>query len=253
MPTNFISATLIILSYIFTTHNVVGQSTQTGLNGFVAVPMAKVFDDNKIIFNFQSNNAVYKFVTESNRKPPFNNEHIYSVNLGFFPRLNIMLSVVRDRENIQPVRQGVGDRSIQISYQVLKESKITPAIVINLTDPFLSTRQYQNTNHLVASKNLEFGTNKFTGSIGYGVPYYVRWSWNSQEREIIKNDAVFLTNWFGGIQFTHRNNKFCSLEFDGQKINWGSGIIWFDKLVTEFNLLGLKYPSLGISYNGTLK
>lgn len=247
-----ISLAIALINVYF--HNIgYTQTTQTGLKGMVAVPFAEIFNTRSIGFNLQSNNAAYKFVTKSNRTPPYNNEHIFAANIGFFPRLNIMLSVVHDRENIQPVRQGIGDRSIQISYLVLKESKNRPAIVANITDPFISTRQYQNTNHIVVSKTLIFKNHKFKPSLGYGVPYYVKWSWNTQKREIIKNNAVFLTNWFGGIQYTHNENKYCSLEYDGQKINLGTGIIWFEKLATEFNLLGLKYPSLGISYSGTLK
>lgn len=243
-----LSGLLIIISYVS-----LSQTNQTGLKGMVAVPIAEVMDSDEIGIGLQTNAGQYKFIINSNRKPPYNSEQAYFVNLGFLPRLNFLLAVVRDVDKSDTIRQGIGDRSIQISGLLLKETTFKPSLVLNVADPFFSSNQYQNTNHVVASKRIRIATKQeITASLGYGFPYYLIWR-GQENRELVKTDNTFLTNFFWGIQWSYNEQIYSSFEHDGQKLNLGSGLLLFEKLSLEFNLLGLKYPALGINFTGKIR
>lgn len=244
---------IILTTFTLCFSQIKAQNTQGGLKGMVAVPIADLVADRTIDLGIQTNPGSYKFITNSNRKPPYNNELIYFANIGFIPRMNILAALVRDIDVSDTIRQGVGDRSIQASFQILKRTKNRPSLVLNLADAIFSTNQYQTTNHIVATHQIEIKNNLILITAGYGIPYYVRWTKRQTERKLIKTQNDFLTSFFGGIIYQPSDRLELCSEYDGQKLNLGCSIDLIEKLTFDLNIIACKYPTFGISYNAPLK
>lgn len=249
-----------------------GQNTQNGLHGMIAVPIAQAPVYSGIQLGIQTNSRNFKFYpskfisTAKNNfgvwRSPANNEIIYFVSLNFIPRTNLILGVLRDIDKADTLFQGIGDRSLQISYLVLEESKFKPAIQISLVDPFFSVNAYQVTNHLIASKHILKSKNfKMITTLGIGTKKRLTLKRNSNQikLELVNNRTSeynfnYLVGLFGGVHLQYSKFLKASLEYDSHKVNFGIETSIFNKqLDLELNLLALKYPCFGIAYSTKLK
>ncbi len=241
----------LLLAFPFLAHS---QYTLTGPRGMVNVPHAEVLEDETFMFGIHTNNEAYQLIDYGDNRQE-GSEYISSLTFGFLERVNLTLMLSRifgDPKQTVGARSSIGDRSMQLTALILKEDRIKPSLVVNLTDPY-STSQYLAGNHVVATKTLlNSKSSRIKGTLGYGFPYLVLFS-GQETRTIVKKDSKYLTNLFGGIsyQFLPANLQL-SLEYDGWNINSGLGITLWERLSLQAYLQGMKRPGLGFNYVGTI-
>lgn len=249
---------LLIQTVILFTFTCTGQFAQNGIKGLIGVPTAELIEDRSIAFGIQTNPGAYKFIINANRLPPYNNEMLYACNIGFIPRTNLILNLVRDMDKADTIDQGIGDRSIKLAILLSKEKKFLPAVSINLNDPVFSSNSYQSTNNIVITKNFELTDNiNAKLSSGYGTPYILAWYYKGNRRKFQKNPYYdkysYLIGIFGGAEFTLSNKYQICLEYDGDKMNASCGVILYKRLFIEGNLIGLDHFGIGVNYLTKLK
>lgn len=238
------------------------QFTQNGSVGLITVPSADVIGNREIMAGFHINPKGYKYYNLKSRSPE-NNELIYSVNIGFIPRVNLILGVLRDIDHEDTIRQGIGDRSLQISYLMFKERKFLPAMKINLTDPVYSVNAYHITNNIVMSKSIEISSNwNFQLTSGYGIDRIFSWVGGAGglfDRKISQNQNSsdvrykFLTGPFGGLALYYQQKIGVIADYDGRKINTGMKLrIWNDHFHLGTYLIGMKQLGWSLNYRGSL-
>lgn len=231
------------------------QFTLTGPRGMVNVPHAEVLEDENFMFGMHTNNESFHLIAYGDDRPS-GSEYISSLTFGFLERINLTLMLSRIfGDPMQRVGDlaSIGDRSMQITFLLLKEKKHLPSIVVNIADPFYSTNQFLTGNHILASKTLELGKDhELKGTLGYGIPYLMVFA-GQKNRILAKKESPYLTHLFGGVsyQYLPANLQF-SLEYDGWNVNSGLGVTLWDRLSLQAYLQGMKHPGLGINYVGTI-
>lgn len=242
----------IILVFPFLAHS---QYTLTGPRGMVNVPHAEVLEDETFMFGMHTNNEAYQLILYGVDGPK-GSEYISSLTFGFLERVNLTFMLSRifgDPKQIVGDIASIGDRSMQITFLLLKEKKHLPSIVVNIADPFYSTNQFLTGNHILATKSIKSGgIHQIKGTLGYGIPYLMVFA-GQEKRTLAEKESPYLTNLFGGVsyQYLPANLQF-SLEYDGWNINSGLGITLWERLSLQAYLQGMKHPGLGFNYIGTI-
>jgi len=235
---------------LITIHPAVSQYTLTGLRGMVSVPHAEIVEDRGVMVGMQTSDRKYK-LHQSNSSENVGNEKIYSINIGFIKRINILVNLTR----VDGVRDslGIGDREAQLTYLLVKERNKFPSIALNVSLPDISGQQYLAGNHLVATKGLQVSPHwEVKSSVGYGIPYIYSSEGASSEL-FIRKRTDFLTGIFGGMEWTYDEMVSVSMEYDGRSWNTGISALVVDQLSLDLNLQGMHRFEFGINYVGIIK
>lgn len=236
-------------------HLAMSQYTLTGLPGMVNVPIAEVIAEGTFLIGTQTNTENYLLIDYGKNRLA-GDEYISSVSVGYYDRLSITMTLARimghPKQRVGE-KSSIGDRSVQLTYQVLKEEKWIPALVVNLSDPFYSATQYMAANHVVTSKTIwQNKPHHGRVALGYGLPYVFAFK-GQERRELLHKESHWLKGVFGGVQYTYEPLELVtSVEYDGWNVNMGIGKIFWSRLSVKTFLQGLKHPGLSLHYHGTI-
>lgn len=222
------------------------QFTITGLKGMVSVPHAEVLDDRTFMIGMHTNDFSYFLNRDSNR-PLNENEKVYSLNIAFLKKLNVILNLTRVNNSGDTL--GIGDRDAQITYLIFEEKDRLPSIVVNFGVPDTDGEQFLAGNHLVMSKCLAITSElSVKNSLGYGVPFV--FGGFSRDGFLQEKKSEFLTGLFGGLELIYLEKSRLSLEYDGRAINAGLTHVFFKKISLELFLQGVSQFGFGVNYMG---
>lgn len=229
------------------------QQTLSGQSGHFIVPDANSLGDGGIFVGCNWNPHKYQYL---GRPGEHDGEVYYAASVGILPTLDVTLNITRVLNPESVRHNGIGDRSFQFKWRILKETERRPAVAFNGEIP-LGINNFIAPNALVLSKKLE----KLEVTLGVGSPYLLRRS----ERSFY---GTFL-----GMEFYKKTNDYLKglllaasyrwkltddamlrpgIEFDGEKLNTGVQASWRG---WNINVMLIRTDRIagGISYIGKLK
>ncbi|WP_090331450.1 YjbH domain-containing protein [Dyadobacter koreensis] len=247
---------LSFLILFFTGKTATAQLNITGKPGLIYVPSASFNPDGTFIFGGNYNPKKYSF-----RRNNRNSENTYFINLTLLKRFEIGLNLTRS--NGVGKISGVGDRQLDIKYQLFKEKTIMPSIAIILSAPFSINNSF-TTNALMATKSLKISEQLVADvSLGYGSPYYILRDESEKSNSNIfanmklkeKKDLPYryLSGPLGGVSLRYKKNAGIMFEWDSQNFNIGAYGTLFKKWTIQAGLLNFDQITFGTSYSLNLK
>ena len=174
------------------------------------------------------------FTYEAGQSP----ERSFFINTAYLPFAEVSFKVTKPYVTPVDSIYGIGDRSVSLRFQVLKETKNRPAIVIGTQDPF-TVRAFFNTNYIVFTKKYALKKMTFVANLGYGFA-------------LQKTEGDYLQGIFAGIQ-THWKNWQFSAEYDTHTINTGLSYTFKDWLFLKAALINQQYFSGSIHFRFSIE
>ena len=238
IPGKLLFLMLIAGLVIFSGKRITAQSLP-GTTGYFNIPSAEIYPDKTMYFGTNVLNRNYK-----KWGSPDYHAMDFFVTTSYIPFAEISIRFTRVIDMPDSTYQSTnGDRMVSVRFQLFKEGKYHPSIVIGFQNFFttLSTgdASHFNSIYLAATKN--FRLPKIIHNIGitagYGYDLF----------EAV--DYQFL-GLFGGISITPRHLEFMDLmlEYDGGKWNAGARITILKHLILLVGLEGMDAFSGGVSY-----
>jgi hypothetical protein len=239
---------------------VLAQKNLSGKNGLIYIPTAVASKDGDFSFGYNYNPIEYALRGKNKYA-----EQILFANLDVLPRLQVSFLLLQQRKDgKRKTRDGIGDRQLDIRYQILKEGKYKPALALILSSPFTIDAALQ-THVLVATKTLKLTDFSISPTLGIGSPYYLyrpeknlnngdvfsSFTWQKKSEDRYKNN--YLTGVFGGVKCSYQDKISLLAEWDGQKMNTGIAAKFFKKLETQVCVLNFDKLYVGASYTVNLK
>jgi hypothetical protein len=250
---------ILICLFSFPKH-AAAQKNLSGKNGIIYIPTAVESQDGDFSFGYNYNPIEYALRGKNKYA-----EQILFANLDILPRLQVSFLLLQQRKDGKRIpRDGIGDRQLDIRYQILKEGKYKPALALILSSPFTIDAALQ-THVLVATKTLKLSDFAISPTLGVGSPYYLfrdeknlnngdifsKFTWQKKSEDRFKNN--YLTGVFGGIKCSYQDKINLMAEWDGQKMNTGIAAKFFKKLETQVCVLNFDKLYVGVSYTVNLK
>lgn len=215
-----------------------GQRTLGGMHGHLTVPDGNTFKKNSLAIGMVHYPGEYHYIvrkssaganTRGNK-----DEQFYFATVNFLPWMDISLVIGRIVE-AEPWLNGIGDRSLNAKFQILKEKARMPSLAIALEAPF-GNNSLLASNCLVATKKID----RFSITLGYGSPVVLQrktanaaigsneYYGNFFDLRLKDKPNKYLSGVLLAIGYESRPNKKVSLyhniEFDGNKINIGETV-----------------------------
>lgn len=237
-----------------------GQVNLGGKPGLLNIPTATNLAEGTLSFG-----AVYNPVNYGLIFPGSNGERVFFGNLAILPRLNLNVTLLKPiYVHQKPVWDDIGDRQLDISYLLLKEKGLRPAVSIIMSSPFTIDANML-THVLVATKTFELNENWQTMiTVGVGSPYFVyrekilydnanifdgfRWQ---KKSEYIHNNS-FLVGFFGGAKLDFRKQAGIMLEYDSNHVNAGGYVHLFKRWTLQAGLINFDQWTFGSVYSFAL-
>ena len=253
------AATLSLL-ICFISYSSYAQINLSGKPGLIYTPSAVESEDGQFRVGFNYNPKPYAL-----RGRARNSERILYANITLFSRLEVNINFLQMIGNdLHKVREGIGDRQLDLRYLLVRERKNTPSVAVILTTPF-TIDGAMLTHTLVTSKNFPVSENfKIETSVGYGSPYYLyrnetnlqnssilsNFSWQKKSEDKYKNR--YLLGPFGGAILHYSKVGGLMAEFDSNHINVGIYAKFFKKWTIQAAILNGDKFSFGSSYSTNL-
>jgi hypothetical protein len=247
---------LSFLLLVLTAQNVFCQVNISGKPGLIYTPNAVETEDGLFRFGYNHNPIRYALYRR-NRNP----ERVLFANITILPRLDININFLQSiNTSKSKVKDGLGDRQLDLRYLILKEKKNRPSLAVILTTPF-TIDGAMLTHALVATKNFTVKKDfNFELSVGYGSPYYLwrdeanlknssilsNFTWQKKSEDKYKNH--YLLGPFGGAVFRYRKWGGVMVEYDSQHINVGAFATLFKHWTLQAALINGDQVSVGTSY-----
>ncbi|REA64493.1 hypothetical protein DSL64_02800 [Dyadobacter luteus] len=231
------------------------QVNNSGKPGIIFTPSA--VETQEGLFRFGYNYVPQHY---SLRKRGVNPERVIYANITIFKRLEInanLLQMISTDQN--KVKEGIGDRQLDLRYLILKEKSKFPSLAVIITTPF-TIDGAMLTHALVATKNFEVGKDlKLEASVGYGSPYYLyrdesnltnsnmlsNFKWKKKSEDRYKNH--YLQGPFGGAVLHYKNLGGVMAEWDSKHVNVGAYARLFKVWTIQAGLLDGKQLTAGTS------
>lgn len=141
---------------------------------------------------------------------------------------------------------GIGDRHVDISWLILKETNgWLPSLMLVVTPPF-SASSFLSQDLLVAGKSFALGSGEVAVSAGYASPFFFH------EGSFLAKEDVgvsYLIGAFGGISYRPIPSLGLTMEVDGRHTNLAAHYAYKDKLSLKVNWLALR--SLGFQVSAS--
>ncbi|MFC0181215.1 YjbH domain-containing protein [Pseudarcicella hirudinis] len=227
--------------------------------GLINIPTANPSTDGFFRIGYNYNPRKYGL-----RRTGRNDEQVFFVNLAISKRLEINVNFLKLISNDKSgIKDGLGDRQIDIRYLIAKESKTFPAIALIMSSPFTIDAALL-THVIVATKHFDLSTDwSLETSLGYGSPYFVYRDVNLENVDIFsgfkwekKSDYVYnngyLVGAFGGVNLKYKNIVGLMAEWDSQKANVGCYVKPWKRLTLQGALLNGNQVMFGGSYTVSL-
>lgn len=207
------------------------DNTILGYSGSIIMPTAYLSPDRTL--NIGTSHLPYEVTFQNYGDEQEKGARVLFLNFSFLPFMEVTFGLNKpySPEFVDDI--GLGDRTISVRFQLLKERKNRPAIMLGVHDTF-SEESFNNTNYLVASKQFQLKRNWliFTHA-GYGF-------------KVIDANDHFLIGAFGGGEVRW---KFigATLEYDTDRINAGLKATIKNRVFVKAALLDLKYFSASVN------
>jgi hypothetical protein len=240
-----------------------GQMNISGKPGLMYIPTSVSPRDGTLSIGGSYNPETYSF----RRNGDFS-ENIYFVNLTFIPRLEVNLTLTRSNgvRRIAAIRDrsGIGDRQLDVKYQVLTERDNRPSVALVVSAPF-GVNNFFNSNALVAGKTWKVSEKvNLELTAGMGSPYYLLRKMNPDGSNTSLFSAIkvrkkselpyrYLSGPFGGLNIRYKNIGGGMVEWDSQRLNMGVYTTLFKKWTVQAAILNFDQVSFGTSYTLNLK
>lgn len=163
-------------------------------------------------------------------------ERSFLGSIVFLPFLEVSLKLTRPYQNeTDQLRngkryRGIGDRSISLRVQVLKETARRPALAIGIQDPFPTNSDFFNTQYAVISKSFRRNGLTLASNLGFGYT---------------SDDEAFLKGIFGGFNLSWKYLNLMA-EYDTQYFNAGIGLHFKEIVFLQIAMID------GRGYSGNL-
>lgn len=184
--------------------------SQLGVTGLLYTPSAFMPPWKTVDIGFTHFNKEASLSYEAGESP----ERTFLANMVFWPAVELSLKLTRPYSNIAKnnfspgTYYGIGDRSISMRIQVLKERKHLPAVLIGSQDVF-SELAFFHTNYVVLSKTKKINQLSLATTLGYGF-------------SVKHTPRAFLQGFFGGLE-VHWQSITGLVEYDTERLNIGVG------------------------------
>ncbi len=237
-----------------------GQVNISGKPGLIYVPSAVISEEGTLRLGAAYNPVDYGF-----RRRGRNAERILFANLVILPRLEVNLNFLQpigtDR---YPVREGIGDRQLDLRYLLLKETAKRPSVAIVMSSPFTIDAALL-THVVVATKTFQLNENfRALVTAGVGSPYFVYrdvknlqsynvfegYKWQKKSEYLHNNQ--YLVGPFGGVQVQFRKKFGLMAEFDSKHLNLGAYATLFRRWNVQAGLLDFDQVTVGTAYTFSL-
>lgn len=187
-------------------------------------------------------------------------EDYFVANLDFTKRLRINAVLTRPRDI---PRIGIGDRHIDIQFDLLYQRGLIPNVGLIITPTFEGSA-FLNHNAILVSRYFDFKKGiRLEVSSGYGLSKVFIKPFDSRLFQGFENKYqwidksvygnYYLDEFFGGLQLSFSNVFWLSGEYDGRFYNAGASLLLFKKLHLNTRLLGMEAFSYGFGYRFLLK
>ena len=219
--------------------------SQLGATGLIHIPSAYIPTWATFDIGFTHYSSKASLTYEAGEAP----ERVLIGSVAFLPRAELSFKLTRPYSNLVKdstkweTYYGIGDRSISLRVQLVKERTQLPAIVIGIQDPF-SASSFFSTNYIVLSKKYQLGKIPILANIGYGT------SFEALEIRLAKSE--FLRGLFGGVQ-VHWKAFDGKIEYDTQRLNIGIGYRLKDILFFNVALIEGRYFTGNVNFRFRLK
>lgn len=236
------------------------QVNISGKPGLIYVPTAVESEEGSLRVGVAYNPVEYGF-----RRRGRNAERILFANLVILPRLEVNLNFLQlIGTDKYPVREGLGDRQLDLRYLLLKETARRPSVALVLSSPFTIDAALL-THVVVATKTFRLDENfRALVTAGVGSPYFVYrdvknlqsynifegYKWQKKSEYRINNH--YLVGPFGGVQIEFREKVGLMAEFDSKHINLGAYATLFHRWNVQAGLLNFDQVTLGTAYTFSL-
>ncbi len=202
--------------------------SQLGMTGLIYTPSAYLPEWGMLDFGFTHYHKNAAFARGANEYA----ERSFLTSVAFLPFMELGLKLTKPYTTPVDDNLGLGDRSISIRTQLVKEGKHRPAILIGIQDIF-SSNAYFKTNYVVFTKKTKVKQLDMVTSLGYG---------HSPEEAL----GDYLQGAFGGIQLYWKAVNFLA-EYDTDQFNLGLGYQFKKMLFLKGALVDGRYFSGSIN------
>ena len=249
----------LLLAFALPAHLCIAQMNLSGKSGLMYIPNATEYKDGSLSFGYNYNPKMYAL-----RGKQKNHERVLYANLTLLPRLTITLNITQTIATDKQIREGLGDRQIDISYLILKEKPKVPSLAIIMSSPFM-IETVMLTNVLVATKHFDLKSNfNLETNLGYGSPYVLSrkggFQLNLNNANIFSNLQLikksefqynngYLVGPFAGVKLSYHNKVGLMTEWDSQHLNVGAYVTLWKKWIIQGGLLNGDQFMFGSSFH----
>lgn len=202
--------------------------TLLGNSGMVFTPTAEIAKDREFSFGFSYIPEKFSQL-DSNRYET--GDKVWYANFGFLPFLELTVGV--SKPSGSKSFHGIGDRSIFLRFNLLREKGWRPAVTAGFHDPFGNGNYH--TTYLVASKHFSLSPDLvLLANAGFGGEIQDSW-------------GTYLIGPFGGVSATWKFLTF-ELEHDTEKFNSAlKASLLRNHLTLNLALIGMEAFTGGVS------
>lgn len=202
--------------------------SQLGMTGLIYTPSAYLPKWGMVDFGFTHyhKNAAYTFGANEYA------ERSFLSSITFLPFMELSLKLTKPYTTPVDDNYGLGDRSISIRAQLMKERKHLPAILIGIQDAF-GESSFFSTNYLVFTKKYSLKQFEVVANLGYGHAFK-------------ETRGDYLQGAFGGVQAHWKAVNFLA-EYDTEQLNIGLGYQFKKMLFLKAALVDGRYFSGSLS------
>ncbi len=245
---------LVLAFFLLFNQNITySQKNISGKSGLIYIPDAYERPVGTWSIGYQFNPKTFAFA--SKKVYP---EQILYTSLDFTKKIQITFLLLQQRANaVLKPKIGIGDRQLDVRYQIFTENNKRPALALVLSSPFTISPAIQTTA-IISSKTFKLKKVLLKSTVGFGSPYYVYRNEANQTNDNIfskfklqrksldgyKNN--YLVGFFGGLNFEYKDRYDGMVEWDGQKVNIGVHARLLGKLYAQVGLLQGKSVTAGI-------
>ena len=210
-----------------------------GYSGFINTPSAYTVNWSSLNFGFSH---FSKEITNTHEEG-ITDGRAFWTTIGFLPRAELTLRITRPY-NAKHKNYGIGDRSVAVRFQVLKEKKYVPALLIGMHDPF-SAKAFFNANYAVLTKSYQHKSILLTGNLGYGfkLEETIGQVIGVSGKETVRHHLIGV---FGALQINWEQLKLTA-EYDAEYFNIGAKYQFKKWLSLNTSLVDTKYISGSIN------
>lgn len=247
---------LVLTLFLFACTGTYGQINLSGKPGLIYTPSAVKTEDGLFRFGYNYNPMHYAL-----RGKDKNPERILYASVTLFSRLEININFLQMiNSSRRKVKEGLGDRQLDLRYLILKENKNRPSLAVVITTPF-TIDGAMLTHALVATKNFDLTPAlKLETSLGYGSPYYLyrnastlkddgmfsNFKWQKKSEDKYKNH--YLEGPFGGAILHFKKFAGVMAEYDSKHVNVGAYGKLFKNWTIQAGLINGDKLTFGTSY-----